>query len=111
MFLKLSQFHRSQTGALAPGYTSVDTLFAHMWSVALTGAPKAKALELIERYEPVPRNWYGGAVGHVRLNGDINTGIPIAMMHIIDGTSYIQAGSSITWASVPLEEVAEANSF
>ncbi|WP_189523819.1 MULTISPECIES: chorismate-binding protein [unclassified Mesorhizobium] len=97
------------TGTLAPGYTSVDALFAHMWSVALTGAPKAKALELIERYEPVPRNWYGGAVGYLRLNGEIDTGIPIAMMHIIDGTSHIQAGSSITWDSVPSEEVAEAN--
>ncbi|MCW1410814.1 MULTISPECIES: chorismate-binding protein [Rhizobium] len=97
------------TGTLAPGCTSVDALFAHMWSVALTGAPKAKALELIERYEPVPRNWYGGAVGYVRLNGEIDTGIPIAMMHIIHGTSHIQAGSSITWDSVPSEEVAEAN--
>ncbi|MHC2303417.1 chorismate-binding protein [Rhizobium mongolense] len=97
------------TGTLATGHTSIDALFAHMWSVALTGAPKAKALELIERYEPVPRNWYGGAVGYVRLNGEIDTGIPIAMMHIIDGTSHIQAGSSITWDSVPSEEVAETN--
>lgn len=97
------------TGTLQPNQTGVDALFAHMWSVALTGAPKAKALELIEKYEPVPRNWYGGAVGYVRLNGDVDTGIPIGMMHIADGRSHIQAGSSITWDSVPAEEVSEAN--
>ncbi len=98
------------TGTLQPDHTGVDALFAHMWSVALTGAPKAKALELIEKYEPASRNRDGGAVGYVRLNGDVDTGIPIGMMHVVDGITHVQAGSERpAWDSVPAEEVSEAN--
>jgi len=96
------------TGRLRAGQTAVDALFAHMWSVALTGAPKKRALELIEQYEPVPRGWYGGAFGYIRLNGDVDTGIPICMMQIEGAQCHVQAGSSITWDSEPTAEVREA---
>ena len=64
-------------GMLAPGFDSLDAFLSHMWAVTVIGAPKKAAAQAIEDLEKDARGWYGGAVGMISLNGDINTGILI----------------------------------
>ena len=59
---------------------------AHMWAVTVIGAPKKAAAQAIENLEKNARGWYGGAVGMLSLNGDINTGILIRTVHLRDGS-------------------------
>ena len=64
-------------GFLKEGFDSLDAFLSHMWAVTLIGAPKKAAAQAIESLEKDARGWYGGAVGMISLNGDINTGILI----------------------------------
>ena len=73
------------TGRLAPGFDSLDAFLSHMWAVTLIGAPKKAAAVAIEGLEKTARGWYGGAVGMLSLNGDINTGILIRTTYLRDG--------------------------
>ena len=70
---------------IQPGFDSLDAFLAHMWAVTIVGAPKKAAAQAIEDREKTPRGWYGGAVGSLSLNGDINTGILIRTIHVRDG--------------------------
>ena len=79
-------------GTLADGFDSLDAFLTHMWAVTMIGAPKKGAAQAIENLEKDARGWYGGAVGMISLNGDINTGILIRTMHLRDGMARVRRG-------------------
>ena len=72
-------------GFLQDGFDSLDAFLSHMWAVTVIGAPKKAAAQTIENLEKNARGWYGGAVGMLKLNGDINTGILIRTTYLRDG--------------------------
>jgi anthranilate synthase component 1 len=75
----------------------------------LSGAPKFKAMELIDSYEPTSRNFYGGSIGFIGFNGNINHAIFIRSFLSKDHTLYYQAGAGIVASSVPRKELEEVN--
>ena len=79
-------------GTLAEGFDSLDAFLTHMWAVTIIGAPKKAAAQAIENLEKDARGWYGGAVGMISLNGDINTGILIRTVHLHDGVAQLSGG-------------------
>lgn len=91
-------------GTLLKGYDSLDAFLTHMWAVTIIGAPKKAAAQAIEDLENDARGWYGGAVGMIGLNGDINTGILIRTVHLKDGEARYGAGATLLYDSVPAEE-------
>lgn len=95
------------TGRLEPGFDSLDAFLSHMWAVTLIGAPKKAAAGAIERLEKNERGWYGGAVGMLSLNGDINTGILIRTTYLRDGYATYPAGATLLYDSDPASEEAE----
>ena len=88
-------------GTLADGFDSLDAFLSHMWAVTVIGAPKKAAAQAIENLEKDARGWYGGAVGMISLNGDINTGIMIRTIYLRDGIARIGAGATLLYDSVP----------
>jgi len=94
-------------GRLRPGFDGFDAFLTHMWAVTLTGAPKRKAVEIIEALETAPRRWYGGAVGGLLFDGSVNTGITIRTIHLEGGVARYRAGASIVYDSKGDEEAAE----
>ncbi len=92
-------------GTLKPGFDSLDAFLTHMWSVTMIGAPKKAAAVAIEALEKNARGWYGGAIGMISLNGDINTGILIRTTYLRDGMASYPVGATLLFDSVPaLEE-------
>src|SRR5579862_5357097 len=92
-------------GTLEPGFDSLDAFLTHMWAVTVIGAPKKAAAQAIENLEKDARGWYGGAVGMLSINGDINTGILIRTIHLRDGRARYGVGATLLYDSVPaLEE-------
>jgi anthranilate synthase len=92
-------------GILEPGFDSLDAFLTHMWAVTVIGAPKKAAAQAIENLEKDARGWYGGAVGMLSINGDINTGILIRTIHLRDGRARYGVGATLLYDSVPaLEE-------
>ncbi|MET0466198.1 MAG: anthranilate synthase component I family protein [Chitinophagaceae bacterium] len=75
----------------------------------LSGAPKFKAMELIDQYEPTQRGYYGGAIGFVGFNGSCNHAIMIRTFLSRDNTLYYQAGAGVVAASQPESELQEVN--
>jgi len=102
-------------GTLAEGFDSLDAFLSHMWAVTLIGAPKKAAAIAIETHEKNARDWYGGAVGMLALNGDINTGITIRTSYLRDGYAAYPAGATLLYDSDPRSEELEtrlkANGF
>lgn len=94
-------------GRLREGFTGLDAFLSHMWAVTLMGAPKRMAARIIEEMEASPRRWYGGAIGALQLNGDVNTGITIRTVHLEGGRADYRAGSTLVWDSIPAEEERE----
>ncbi|MEP0278524.1 MAG: anthranilate synthase [Nitratireductor sp.] len=94
-------------GRLREGMDAFDAFLSHAWAVTVTGAPKLWAMRFIEQHEKSPRAWYGGAVGMVHFNGDMNTGLTLRTMRIKDGIAQIRAGATLLYDSVPEEEEAE----
>ncbi|MCC7176407.1 MAG: anthranilate synthase component I [Bryobacterales bacterium] len=94
-------------GTLAPGFDSLDAFLTHMWSVTMIGAPKKAAAQAIEDLEKDARGWYGGAVGMLSLNGDMNTGIHIRTVHLKDGIAAYPVGATLLYDSVPEMEEQE----
>ena len=85
----------------------LDAFLSHMWAVTLIGAPKKAAAQAIESLEKTARGWYGGAVGMLSLNGDINTGILIRTTYLRDGMASYPAGATLLYDSVPAMEERE----
>jgi anthranilate synthase len=94
-------------GTLAEGFDSLDAFLTHMWAVTIIGAPKKWAAQAIENLEKDARGWYGGAVGMISLDGDINTGITIRTIHLRDGIARYAAGATLLYDSIPAMEEAE----
>jgi anthranilate synthase len=91
-------------GTLMEGFDSLDAFLTHMWAVTIIGAPKKAAAQAIEDLENDARGWYGGAVGMLNLNGDINTGITIRTVHLKDGVAKYAAGATLLYDSAPESE-------
>jgi anthranilate synthase len=94
-------------GTLQEGFDSLDAFLTHMWAVTIIGAPKKWAARAIESLEKDARGWYGGAVGMISLDGDINTGITIRTVHVRDGVARYAAGATLLYDSIPANEDAE----
>jgi anthranilate synthase len=94
-------------GVLQPGFDSLDAFLTHMWAVTIIGAPKKAAAQAVENLEKDARGWYGGAIGMIGLNGDINTGITIRTIHLKKGIAKYAAGATLLYDSEPREEDAE----
>ncbi len=94
-------------GTLAEGFDSLDAFLTHMWAVTVIGAPKKWAAQAIEDLEKDARGWYGGAMGMISLDGDINTGIMIRTIHLRDGIARYPVGATILYDSIPAMEEAE----
>jgi anthranilate synthase len=92
-------------GYLEDSFDSLDAFLSHMWAVTVIGAPKKAAAQTIENLEKDARGWYGGALGMVKLNGDINTGILIRTTYLREGIARYPVGATLLYDSVPeLEE-------
>ncbi|WP_432287307.1 anthranilate synthase [Aminobacter sp. BA135] len=94
-------------GRLREGMDAFDAFLSHAWAVTVTGAPKLWAMRFIEQNEKSPRAWYGGAIGMVHFNGDLNTGMTLRTIRIQDGIGEVRAGATLLYDSVPEEEEAE----
>jgi anthranilate synthase len=91
-------------GTLAEGFDSLDAFLTHMWAVTIIGAPKKWAAQAIENLEKEPRGWYGGAIGMISMDGDINTGIAIRTVHLKGGEARYSAGATLLYDSDPASE-------
>lgn len=95
------------TGQLQSGLTAFDALRAALPAGTLSGAPKVRAMEIIDELEPHRRGPYGGAVGYVDFGGNMDTCIALRTMVIKDGIAYVQAGAGIVADSDPADEYQE----
>jgi anthranilate synthase component I len=95
------------TGELAPGRTAFDAVTACFPAGTLSGAPKPRAMEIIEELEPTRRGVYGGVVGYLDFAGDADTAIAIRTAVVRDGVAYVQAGAGIVADSDPRYEDTE----
>lgn len=91
-------------GQLKPELSAMDALRAILPAGTLSGAPKIRAMEIIDELEPVKRGVYGGAVGYLAWNGNMDTAIAIRTAVIKNGTLHVQAGGGIVADSVPALE-------
>ncbi len=89
------------TGKLQAGKSAIDVLRATHPAGTLSGAPKIRAMEIIDELEPVKRGVYGGAVGYISWSGNMDTAIAIRTAVIKDNTLHIQAGAGVVADSVP----------
>ncbi|MGO1500186.1 MAG: anthranilate synthase component I [Marinobacter sp.] len=89
------------TGQVKDSTSCLDVLKATLPAGTLSGAPKTRAMEIIDELEPVKRGVYGGAVGYLSFNGNMDTAIAIRTAVIKDNTLHIQAGAGIVADSVP----------
>ena len=96
-------------GILEDGFDSLDAFLTHMWAVTVIGAPKKWASQAVEDLEKDARGWYGGAVGMISLDGDINTGITIRTVHLRDGVAAYSAGATLLYDSIPENEDRECH--
>ena len=92
------------TGQLKDGLSAMDALRAILPAGTLSGAPKIRAMEIIDELEPVKRGVYGGAVGYYAWNGNMDTAIAIRTAVIKDGELHVQAGAGIVADSQPALE-------
>ena len=95
-------------GTLKQGKTAMDLLRATLPVGTLSGAPKVRAMEIIDELEPVKRGIYGGAVGYLAWNGNMDTAIAIRTAVVKDGKLYIEAGGGIVADSIPRLEWKES---
>ncbi|HED14261.1 MAG TPA: anthranilate synthase component I, partial [Gammaproteobacteria bacterium] len=92
------------SGQLEPGRSAIDVLRASFPAGTVSGAPKVRAMEIIDELEPVKRGIYSGAVGYIGWNGNMDTAIAIRTAVIRDHVLHIQAGAGIVADSVPANE-------
>jgi anthranilate/para-aminobenzoate synthase component I len=95
------------SGVLEPRYSGFDALIASLNAGTLTGAPKIAAMAYIEQIEQHTRGYYGGSIGWLLLNGDVNTAITIRTAHIRDGLLHFCAGATLLYESDPESELKE----
>jgi anthranilate synthase component 1 len=88
-------------GKVNSGMNAIDVLKATLPAGTLSGAPKIRAMEIIDELEPVKRNIYGGAVGYIGWNGNMDMAIAIRTAVIKDGMLHVQSGGGVVADSVP----------
>jgi anthranilate synthase component 1 len=91
-------------GKLDPSSTPIDALFSVFPAGTLSGAPKPRAMEIIESLEPTRRGLYGGAIGYFDFTGNIDACIAIRTALLHGGTAYVQAGAGLVADSDPASE-------
>jgi len=94
----------SVKGRLSPGRDAFDLLRACFPAGTVSGAPKIRAMEIIEELEGTRRGPYAGAVGYFSHSGNMDTCITIRSIVMVDGTAYLQAGAGIVADSEPARE-------
>ena len=94
-------------GRLRPEFDALDAFLAHAWAVTVTGAPKAWAMQFIEDHERSSRAWYGGAVGVMGFDGNLNTGLTLRTIRVKHGIAEVRAGATLLYDSDPDAEEAE----
>ncbi len=94
----------SVEGKVSPEVSNIDILKATFPAGTLSGAPKVRAMQIIDQFEPVKRGIYGGAVGYLGFGGDMDLAIAIRTAVIKNGTLYVQSGAGIVADSVPSAE-------
>jgi anthranilate synthase component I len=95
------------SGKLKNSQTALDALIACLPAGTVSGAPKIRAMEIINDLEESKRGVYGGAVGYISANGNIDFALAIRTMLLKDGFAYIQAGAGIVHDSIPEQEYQE----
>ncbi|MBM4258745.1 MAG: anthranilate synthase component I [Deltaproteobacteria bacterium] len=96
-------------GHLREEFDALDAFLAHTWAVTVTGAPKAWAMQFLEDHEKSPRAWYGGAVGVLGFDGNMNTGLTLRTIRVKDGVAQIRVGATLLYDSDPDEEEKETH--
>ncbi|WP_150266633.1 anthranilate synthase component I [Paenibacillus tepidiphilus] len=91
-------------GTLDQGYDALDAFLTHMWSVTVTGAPKKAAIKWLETHESSTRKWYGGAVGFMTFDGNLNTGLTLRTINLKNGLAEIKVGATLLYDSNPEDE-------
>jgi anthranilate synthase len=94
-------------GTLHPGFDGIDAFLTHMWAVTVTGAPKLWAMRFIEEHEADPRLWYGGAIGYLGFDGDVDTGLTLRTVRIKGRQAEVRVGGTLLHESVPHAEEKE----
>ena len=94
-------------GLLRPGFDALDAFLAHTWAVTVTGAPKKSAIEFIEQNERSARRWYGGAVGWLNFNGNLNTGLILRTIRLEHSIAEVRVGATVLYDSIPAAEEQE----
>jgi anthranilate synthase component 1 len=97
------------TGKIQPGLNPFSLLAATFPAGTLSGAPKYRAMQIIDQYEPTARGFYGGCIGAVSFNGDFNHAIMIRSILSKSNTLYYQAGAGVVAKSVASSELEEVN--
>jgi anthranilate synthase len=96
-------------GTLREGFDALDAFLCHTWAVTVTGAPKTWAMQFIEDQERSARAWYGGAVGLVGFDGNLNTGLTLRTIRLIRGVAEVRAGATLLYESDPDAEEEETH--
>ena len=96
-------------GHLRESFDALDAFLAHTWAVTVTGAPKVWAMQFLEDHEKSPRAWYGGAVGLIGFDGNMNTGLTLRTIRIKDGVAEVRVGATLLYDSDPAEEERETH--
>jgi anthranilate synthase component 1 len=91
-------------GKLREDQSAIDALYAVFPAGTLSGAPKPRAMEIIEELEEVRRGIYGGTIGYIDFNGNLDTCIAIRTAVIKNGVAYVQAGAGVVADSDPESE-------
>lgn len=99
--------HSTVTGTVAEGTSAIEVLRATFPAGTLSGAPKVRAMEIIDELEPVRRGPYGGGIGYLDLAGNMDLCIAIRTLLLTGGMAYVQAGAGLVADSVPATEYAE----
>jgi anthranilate synthase len=94
-------------GVLREEFDALDGFLSHAWAVTVTGAPKRWAIRFIEEQERSSRRWYGGAIGRVTFDGNMNTGLTLRTIRMKDGVAEVRAGATLLYDSDPEAEEAE----
>ncbi|RCJ25773.1 anthranilate synthase [Nostoc sp. ATCC 43529] len=94
-------------GTLRSQFDALDAFLSHTWAVTVTGAPKRAAIEFIEQHEKSPRRWYGGAVGYLNFNGNLNTGLILRTIRLKDCIAEVRVGATVLYDSIPQAEEQE----
>jgi anthranilate synthase len=91
-------------GVLRPEFDALDGFLSHAWAVTVTGAPKLWAIRFVEEQERSSRRWYGGAIGRLTFDGNMNTGLTLRTIRMQGGIAETRVGATLLYDSDPVAE-------